>query len=64
MKVADNLSAKRAAATEVDGEIEEVDGGNDEDSSDLIFVLQTNKIRPPRAIVVVTVVGVADSKVT
>ena len=37
MKVADNLSAKRAAATEADGEIEGVDGGDDEDSSDLIF---------------------------
>lgn len=40
MKDADNLSAKRAAATEANGEIEEVDGGDDEDSSDLIFVSQ------------------------
>jgi hypothetical protein len=32
---------KRGAATEADGEIEEVDNGDDEDSSDLIIVSQT-----------------------
>lgn len=37
----DNLTVKRGAATEADGEIEEVDNGDDEDSSDLIIVLQT-----------------------
>ena len=35
---------KRGAATEADGEIEEVDNGDDEDSSDLIIVLQQNTV--------------------
>lgn len=37
---ADNLTVKRGAATEADGETEEVDNGDDEDSSDLIISTQ------------------------
>ena len=44
----DDLSVTRGAAAEADTKIEEVEDGDDEDSSNLIIVLQTKK-RPQLA---------------